>query len=217
MLSQSNRPTNKVDIGTAFPAIQLFKWVSDEVCRYVALCSSRLETTWKKNKHKRASHETASLANAFLTDVLIVSAFCCRQTGNKIYSWVETLSLKTFSLKQYGWKIFSFKCGRVQDMNMKFCAGQFRSCFYFSGSPTIAHCMKTTVIQTERAWLLFCLSGALTLLQNIFSRHKIYAYKDSFAEVEHHVDDKNAHHAMLCHLCKLLPLAFVLRVDLIVH
>lgn len=68
----------------------------------------------------------ASLAIAALTDVLIVSAFCCRQASYKIKHWVSFPG--TCSLKQYGWKIFSWKCGGVQDMSK---TGLHRAMFMF--------------------------------------------------------------------------------------
>lgn len=60
--------------------------------------------------HIRASHETASLATAALTDVLIVSAFFSGQTCNKIYS-VESVSLKHSVSNNMDGKYFQGKCG----------------------------------------------------------------------------------------------------------
>lgn len=123
------------------------------------------------NIHKRASHEAASLATAALTDVQIVSAFCSRQTCYKTYS-VASDSLKTCSLEQYGWKIFSWKRGGVQDMSR---TGLHRAMFMFL-IQWLTHYFTLhenhSYPNSFLGFFFFCLSGALTLLVNVFSRHQ---------------------------------------------
>lgn len=137
--------------------------------------------------HIRASHETASLATAALTDVLIVSAFFSRQTCNKIYS-VESVSLKHSVSNNMDGKYFQ---GNVEDMRR---AGLHRTMFMFLIQWFLHYFTWHENHSYPNGACLASFSSvrSINFASKSISRHQ----KCSFAGVDHYDEDsKEAHQA----------------------